>query len=123
MYCCQKLGEDFAKFCGLLRIDELYVENKTTHIHWHKLDACVKKPNYKTFMTKAMSRFFFICFVIDNLKVTKIQRTFSFSFLKVKKSRKLFFQVDVSFKERTNKFYFTTMKPQVDLFLFFLGEN
>ena len=24
MYCMQKLGEDFAKFCGLLRIDELY---------------------------------------------------------------------------------------------------
>ena len=24
MYCSQKLGEDFAKFCGLLRISELY---------------------------------------------------------------------------------------------------
>jgi hypothetical protein len=24
MYCGQKLGEDFAKFCGLLRIYELY---------------------------------------------------------------------------------------------------
>ena len=24
MYCSQKLGEDFAKFCGLLRIYELY---------------------------------------------------------------------------------------------------
>ena len=24
MYCIQKLGEDFAKFCGLLRIYELY---------------------------------------------------------------------------------------------------
>ena len=24
MYCSQKLGEDFAKFCGLLRIFELY---------------------------------------------------------------------------------------------------
>ena len=25
MYCSQKLGEDFAKFCGLLRIYELYL--------------------------------------------------------------------------------------------------
>ena len=25
MYCSQKLGEDFAKFCGLLRIYELYI--------------------------------------------------------------------------------------------------
>jgi hypothetical protein len=24
MYCSQTLGEDFAKFCGLLRIYELY---------------------------------------------------------------------------------------------------
>ena len=24
MYCSQKVGEDFAKFCGLLRIHELY---------------------------------------------------------------------------------------------------
>ena len=26
MYCSQKLGEDFAKLCGLLRIYELYDE-------------------------------------------------------------------------------------------------
>ena len=25
MYCSQKLGEDFAKFCGPLRIYELYI--------------------------------------------------------------------------------------------------
>ena len=29
MYCSQKLGEDFAKFCGLLRIYELYQKNFT----------------------------------------------------------------------------------------------
>ena len=28
MYCSQKLGEDFAKFCGLLRIYELYIKSK-----------------------------------------------------------------------------------------------
>ena len=28
MYCSQKLGEDFAKFCGLLRIYELYLKIK-----------------------------------------------------------------------------------------------
>ena len=26
MYCSQKQGEDFAKFCGLLRIYELYLK-------------------------------------------------------------------------------------------------
>ena len=31
---------------------------------------------------------------------------------------KWFFQADVSSKKRTNKLYFTTMKPQVDLFPF-----
>ena len=31
---------------------------------------------------------------------------------------KLFFQDDVSSKKRTKKFYFTTVKPQVDLFSF-----
>ena len=29
----QKLGEDFAKFCGLLRIYELYKPSKKTHGH------------------------------------------------------------------------------------------
>ena len=31
---------------------------------------------------------------------------------------KWFFQADISSKKQTNEFYFTTMKPQVDLFLF-----
>ena len=31
---------------------------------------------------------------------------------------KLFFQVDVSSKKRTNEFFFTTMKPQGDFFSF-----
>ena len=32
------------------------------------------------------------------------------------KRSKLFFQVDISSKKRSNEFYFTTIKPQVDLF-------
>ena len=36
---------------------------------------------------------------------------------------KQFFQADVSSKKRTNEFYFTTMKPQVDLFSFVFGGN
>ena len=32
------------------------------------------------------------------------------------KKSEWFFQVDVSSKKRTNEFYFTAMKPQVDLF-------
>ena len=37
---------------------------------------------------------------------------------KGQKKLKLFFQVDVSSKKRMNEFYFTTMKPLVDLFSF-----
>ena len=37
---------------------------------------------------------------------------------KGRKKSKWFFQADVSSKKRTNEFYFTTMKPQVDLFSF-----
>ena len=38
--------------------------------------------------------------------------------VKGQKKSKRFFQAGVSSKKRTNKFYFTTMKPQVDLFSF-----
>ena len=37
---------------------------------------------------------------------------------KGQKKAKWFFQVEVSSKKRMNKFYFTTMKPQADLFFF-----
>ena len=44
--------------------------------------------------------------------------------LKVKKSQNDFFKyIDVSSKKRTNKFYFTTMKLQVDLFSFLFGRK
>ena len=33
------------------------------------------------------------------------------------------FQADVSSKKQTNKFYFATMTPQVDLFSFVFGGN
>ena len=36
---------------------------------------------------------------------------------------KWFFQANVSSKKQTNEFYFSTMKPQVDLFLFIFGGN
>ena len=38
--------------------------------------------------------------------------------IKVRQSRNDFFQADVSSKKRTNEFDFTTMKPQIDLFVF-----
>ena len=41
------------------------------------------------------------------------------NYLKVRQSRNDFFQADVSSKKWTNEFYFTTIKPQVDLFSFF----
>ena len=43
--------------------------------------------------------------------------------VKVRQSRNDIFQAKVSSKKRTNEFYFTTMKPQVDLFLFVFGGN
>ena len=44
--------------------------------------------------------------------------------LKGQKKSKRFFQAAVSSKKRTNEFYFTTMKPQVNLFSFvFLEET
>ena len=39
-------------------------------------------------------------------------------FFKGQSKAKWFFQANVSFKKRTNKFYFTSMNPLVDLFLF-----
>ena len=33
MYCSQKLGEDFAKFCGLLRMYELYKKKRRMGLH------------------------------------------------------------------------------------------
>ena len=34
-----------------------------------------------------------------------------------------FFKAEVSSKKQTKKFYFTAMKPQVDLFLFIFWRN
>ena len=45
-----------------------------------------------------------------------ISSTF-FHIIKGQTKSKRFLQADVSSKKRTNKFYFTTMKTQVDLFL------
>ena len=44
MYCSQKLGEDFAKFCGLLRIYELYyffllIFKKISLLHSYKFPS------------------------------------------------------------------------------------
>ena len=44
---------------------------------------------------------------------------FLFTFISISEGQtrsKRFFQADVSSKKQTNAFYFTTMKPQVDLF-------
>ena len=52
------------------------------------------------------------------------QAYFKTFYTKCQTKSKLFFQVDVSSKKRTNEFYFTNMKPQVDLFFFrFFGRN
>ena len=43
--------------------------------------------------------------------------------LKVRQSRNDFFQADDSSKKRTDEFDFTTIIPQVDLFLFVFWEK
>ena len=44
MYCSQKLGEDFAKFCGLLRIYELYISYQLIkHLKFVKMTLMILK--------------------------------------------------------------------------------
>ena len=43
--------------------------------------------------------------------------------LKVRQSQNDFLKLMFPPKKRTNEFYFTTMKPQVDLFSFVFGGN
>ena len=72
---------------------------------------------YTTFKdVQMMSKDFLI-----SLMVSDFQRSVwecSAHICKGQKKSKWFFQVDVSSLKRTNEFYFTTMKPQVDLFSF-----
>ena len=59
-------------------------------------------------------------------KIVLVILEFQFSqSLKVRKSRNDFFKyLVISSKKQMNEFYFTTMKPQVDLFSFgFFGGN
>ena len=61
MYCSQKLGEDFAKFCGLLRIYELYLHPRITSISYqpycerhafiYTMSVCVVKIYYTSFFS------------------------------------------------------------------------
>ena len=53
MYCSQKLGGDFAKICGLLRIYELYkiLEIRTINDRITLIFAIQLKSAYKTIMT------------------------------------------------------------------------
>ena len=51
-------------------------------------------------------------------KINKLQKIKLISYIKGQKKSKWFFQIDIFSKNRTNEFYFTTMKPQVDLFSF-----
>ena len=52
-----------------------------------------------------------VCFVSQHLDKPTDEH------VKGQKMWKQFFQADISSKTQTNEFYFTTMKPQVDLFL------
>ena len=55
-----------------------------------------------------------------NFKAFKIFTLFGLT-TKVQTKSKWFFRAEVSSKKQTNEFYFTTMKPQVNLFFF--GRN
>ena len=50
MYCSQTLGEDFAKFCGLLRIYELYLYNLSSS------SLCFCSSNCWSFLGKYSSK-------------------------------------------------------------------
>ena len=55
---------------------------------------------------------------LDNSLVDPILTFHKEECIKGQTKSKWVFQADVSSKKQTNKFYFTTMKPQVDLFSF-----
>ena len=55
---------------------------------------------------------------MEFLKHIVRKRTQLIILLKIRQTRKDFFQTDVSSKKQTNEFYFTTMKSQVELFSF-----
>ena len=59
---------------------------------------------------------------IDKLKICS-SGYFGYVVPKGQTKPKWFFQADVSYKKQGNKFYLTTIKPQVDLFMFVFGGN
>ena len=71
---------------------------------------------------------YFIATVIiyrKSLLLTILSKNINFTWQHTKgqKKSKLFFQDEVSSKKTTNKFYFTTVKPQVDLFSFIFWKK
>ena len=85
-------------------------------------------PNFFGFDQDALifSTHFVILFVLNEVfyrTVLPIPEKKVWLITKGQTKSKLFFQADVSSKKRTNEFYITTMKPQVDLFLFVFLEE
>ena len=88
---------------------------------------CAVRSNYD-FQHNGMRFQIFSLFTFHFIIVTIIFRLFAdaflfISWLKVRQSQNDFFKPTFPPKKRTNEFYFTTMKPQVDLFSFFFGGN
>ena len=52
IYCSQKLGEDFAKFCGLHKIYELYFGINRTHF-WDFVTRAQNRSEYYWFLLKS----------------------------------------------------------------------
>ena len=81
------------------------------------LVVCISLRNYlhKPLKPKTLKKFFFQ----KKMSTTKILTDLT----KGQKKSKWFYQVDISSTKRTNEFYFTTMKPQVDLFSLFFWRK
>ena len=73
--------------------------------------SCLAPENKKKIISKVFMFF---------KKATKNHTSFTINLTLTKgqTKSKRFFQANVSSKKRTNKFYFTTMKPKVNLFSF-----
>ena len=77
--------------------------------------SCAPPPFRKCKISLALNHAHMYCTVWK----TKWLWSFEFKLYQIVDTKsKWFFQANVSSKEGTNEFYFTTMKPQADLFLF-----
>ena len=116
---------------------KLFLNAKCSLFVWSKWQIGHRKWSLNTnlFLIKQLLNAKFDCtivlmYVLDLINLQKWVRNilfrklyWPFIFIKKCSNSKWFFQADVSSKKWTNKFYFATTKPQVDLFLLVFWKN